>query len=259
MARLLPAPGARILDVGCGRGELAAELAQAGHVVTGIDLDAEAVAAARARGVDAQEADFLAYAGGPFDLLLFSFSLHHIQPLQPALARAPTLLAPEGLVICEELAFENVDRATAAWFFATQELLLAAGLLPDGEPSPETAALEPVARWEAEFGHGHGGHDAPHDAQGDPAAHHHGHRHGDGHEDGHGEEPLHDAAEMKAQLAAHFNVTHEEAGAGLYAFWLDKLAPERPELALQLLKLERTLIAEGAIRPVGIRWVAARR
>ncbi len=44
-----PAPGAHILDVGCGRGRHARIFARRGYTVTGIDLSEEAIAEARAR------------------------------------------------------------------------------------------------------------------------------------------------------------------------------------------------------------------
>jgi SAM-dependent methyltransferase len=50
-------PGSRVLDVPCGNGRIALELAAAGHVVTGVDLTPrfvdEAKRSAAARGVDA--------------------------------------------------------------------------------------------------------------------------------------------------------------------------------------------------------------
>jgi len=50
-ARLLDAlvtPGSRILDAGCGAGHVGAELAARGHVVVGVDVDPELIAAAEA-------------------------------------------------------------------------------------------------------------------------------------------------------------------------------------------------------------------
>ena len=49
---------ARLLEVGCGDGELAAALQRAGHRVVAIDSDAESEVRARTRGVDARHADF---------------------------------------------------------------------------------------------------------------------------------------------------------------------------------------------------------
>ncbi len=45
--------GARILDAGCGPGRVGGHLAAAGHRVTGVDLDPELIAAARADWPDA--------------------------------------------------------------------------------------------------------------------------------------------------------------------------------------------------------------
>jgi SAM-dependent methyltransferase len=50
-ARMLDAMlprGARVLDAGCGQGRVGAELAARGHLVTGVDADAELIEAARA-------------------------------------------------------------------------------------------------------------------------------------------------------------------------------------------------------------------
>src|SRR5262249_26118962 len=84
---LPPAP-ARILDVGCGNGELARALERAGYAVLAIDIDPAAVAAAIAHGVNATEADMADFDADPFDAVLFSLSLHHMDRLTEALARA---------------------------------------------------------------------------------------------------------------------------------------------------------------------------
>jgi ubiquinone/menaquinone biosynthesis C-methylase UbiE len=44
---LHPQPGERILDVGCGTGQLTAEIARSGATVTGLDKSAEMLAEAR--------------------------------------------------------------------------------------------------------------------------------------------------------------------------------------------------------------------
>ena len=57
-------PGERILDLGCGDGQLTERIAASGASVTAIDASPQMVAAARARGVPAQEgsAESLPYA-----------------------------------------------------------------------------------------------------------------------------------------------------------------------------------------------------
>src|ERR1700678_4378529 len=62
-------PGEHILDLGCGDGKLTQQLIDAGAIVTGIDASAEMVAAARARGVKADQgsAESLPYSDHAFD------------------------------------------------------------------------------------------------------------------------------------------------------------------------------------------------
>jgi trans-aconitate methyltransferase len=54
---LAPRPGERILDLGCGEGQLTMELVTRGAEVVGVDGSPEMVAAACARGLDAQVMD----------------------------------------------------------------------------------------------------------------------------------------------------------------------------------------------------------
>ncbi|MBI4081498.1 MAG: class I SAM-dependent methyltransferase [Candidatus Lambdaproteobacteria bacterium] len=266
VGRFAPQARARILDVGCGSGGLAAALGAAGHVVTPIDASEEAVAEARANGIDARQADLLDFTGGPFDVVLFSFSLHHIAPLGEALEKARALLAPGGRVMLEEFAIERVDAATAAWFFGTQDVLVAAGLLGDAEPSGvlegnQPERKEPLARWRERFepgrhghGHGHGGHG--HEGHGHGEHSHAGHGH-EGH--GHFSEQLHEGDAMRAGVAAAFRILHEEPTPALARFWLHRLRADALPVARQLVPLERLLIAQGVIRPFGFRIVAGQR
>ena len=133
---LLPAPPARVLEVGCGRGAPAAALARLGYEVTGVDRDAGMAAAARERGVRVVHADVLTVSG-EYDVVLFTRSLHHAEDLDGVLAHAAALLAPGGQVVVEEFAWERVDHAAADFLHDNRALLTAAGLLTGETPSDD--------------------------------------------------------------------------------------------------------------------------
>ncbi|MFJ6671843.1 class I SAM-dependent methyltransferase [Actinosynnema sp. NPDC091369] len=131
---LLPPPPARVLEAGCGRGALAAALAELGYDVTGVDRDADQAAAARERGVTVIEAD-VRDVSGEYDVVLFTRSLHHADDLDGILAHARTLLAPGGQLVVEEFAWDLVDQAAADFLYDSGALLVAAGLLDAEIPS----------------------------------------------------------------------------------------------------------------------------
>lgn len=77
----------RILDIGCGTGELGLALAARGHSVTGVDLAPTAIARARRKAAErGLTAEFAAADAtelgdiGPFDTVLDSGLLHCLQP-----------------------------------------------------------------------------------------------------------------------------------------------------------------------------------
>lgn len=109
--RSLPAGASRVLDVGCGRGELVAVLSAAGRPglrIDGIDPDPQMAYAAatrtasdprvriRRRGLAEQAADPALREG--YDALTMVASLHHME-LEPALRRARDLLRPGGRLL----------------------------------------------------------------------------------------------------------------------------------------------------------------
>ena len=81
--RLVP-DGASVLDLGCGDGELLAELIQKKHVRgSGVEISQDAVQACVAKGLSVFHGDLdegLAdYADGSFDIVILSFSLQQLR------------------------------------------------------------------------------------------------------------------------------------------------------------------------------------
>jgi SAM-dependent methyltransferase len=110
-----PAAPARVLEVGCGRGDLALALAAAGHDVTAIDPEApEGVIFRRASLEEFDEA-------GPFDAVVARVSLHHIEDLSGALDRIAGLLGADGALVLEEFAKERFTGATESWYYEQRE------------------------------------------------------------------------------------------------------------------------------------------
>jgi SAM-dependent methyltransferase len=121
--QFLPGDCCRILEVGCGTGELAARLSQDGYAVVAIDSDPESVDAAQRLGVDARVATWPDFNEGRFDAILFTRSLHHIHPLDGSVRHAADSLEDGGRVIVEDFAYESVDRKTLRWFASAIRLL----------------------------------------------------------------------------------------------------------------------------------------
>lgn len=135
-----------IAEVGAGDGVIADRLRRDGFDVVAIDANAGTAAAATEQGREVLHADWLTWDGGgrgPFAALLFTRSLHHIDPLDQAVAQM-TRLAPGGLVIADEFGRELVDAAGAQFLMDGWALLAAAGLRDD---DPNVAA-DPLAAWQ---------------------------------------------------------------------------------------------------------------
>jgi ubiquinone/menaquinone biosynthesis C-methylase UbiE len=101
----LPPPPRRVLEVGCGRGELALALAAAGYDVVAVDPDApEGPIFRRATVEELNEP-------GPFDAIVAAFSLHHVEDLDAVLDKLRDLL--DGVLIVDEFGWDLLDEATA--------------------------------------------------------------------------------------------------------------------------------------------------
>jgi SAM-dependent methyltransferase len=115
LARVDLRPGWRCLDLGCGGGHVAIELARrvgpAGHV-TGVDFDADIIRLARLDAARAGVACDLRVgdcrdriAAGPFDLTYARFLLSHVSAPTTVLARAAEVTRPGGVIAVEDIDF----------------------------------------------------------------------------------------------------------------------------------------------------------
>ena len=104
----LPAPPANVLEVGAGRGELAAELRGAGYEVRAVDPAAE-----DGSGVEPVE---LLEVAGTFDAAVAVVSLHHVEPLDASCAHLATLVRPGGVLVVDEFDVTRLDDRAAGWW-----------------------------------------------------------------------------------------------------------------------------------------------
>lgn len=124
LSMLSPQPGERILDVGCGTGDLTAAIAAAGANPTGIDLSEEMVGRARLKhpGLDVLVENACQYRTDvQFDAVFSNAALHWIQD-GPAVVRTIWLALREGGRFVAEFAGNgNVEVLTSAIKQALEE------------------------------------------------------------------------------------------------------------------------------------------
>jgi 2-polyprenyl-3-methyl-5-hydroxy-6-metoxy-1,4-benzoquinol methylase len=98
----------RVLDVGCGTGTFARDLAgKRGARVTAIDLSPRMIEVARLRthatlGIDYRVADFMELSPRGFDVVVSLNTLHHL-PLATAVERMASALVPGGMLLIVDL------------------------------------------------------------------------------------------------------------------------------------------------------------
>jgi trans-aconitate methyltransferase len=136
LADLAVQPGERVLDLGCGTGELTARIAALGAEVVGLDRDADMIRRARERYPalcfeQADGHDFERPGGRDgFDAVFSNAALHWMLRPAAVIARVRAALRPGGRFVAEAGGAGNVARVAQALHRARAEV----GLPPKAGP-----------------------------------------------------------------------------------------------------------------------------
>jgi trans-aconitate 2-methyltransferase len=101
---LNPKPGERILDLGCGSGQLTAKIAEAGAMVEGIDQSPDMIVQARANypAIKFEVADAIAFTvDAPLDAVFSNAVLHWVKNASAAIECVYHALKPGGRFVLE--------------------------------------------------------------------------------------------------------------------------------------------------------------
>jgi SAM-dependent methyltransferase len=215
-------PPCRLLEVGCGDGLFAELLLREGYRVRAIDPDADAIVIARGRGVDAQCHAIEGYREEPFDVVMFTRSLHHVEDLDQTTASAKELLRPGGALVVDDFSYTAADSAAAAWRYDVEQLL--ACILADQDCVE--LADDPLQHWRED------------------------------HPDHH----LHPASALRVALKKRFANLQEASGPYLYRYFVDRLpsGSRGDRLLRALLDWEQALLKRAELPPIGLRFWARR-
>lgn len=118
-------PTGRLLDIGCGVGQLLQVAQGRGYQVSGCDISAWATDYARSAGYDVRTGalDELHYAAQSFDVAVASHTLEHVPEPLPFLQEIRRILHGDGLLVIAVPNFASVMAQTLRTHWA--------GLLPD--------------------------------------------------------------------------------------------------------------------------------
>jgi SAM-dependent methyltransferase len=111
----LPAPPARVLEIGAGDGELAAALRDAGYDLLAIDP------AGQRPGVIDVHLHLVDEPADSFDAAVAVLSLHHVEPLTGSCRRLGELVRDGGRLVVDEFDVERFDERAARWWLEQRE------------------------------------------------------------------------------------------------------------------------------------------
>jgi SAM-dependent methyltransferase len=109
---LAPQAGERILDLGCGSGQLTSKIAREGTTVIGLDLSPDMIAQARANfaAIEFQQGDASNFHfDQPFDAIFSNAVLHWVKDQEGVARSAATALKPGGRFVAEMGGHGNVE------------------------------------------------------------------------------------------------------------------------------------------------------
>lgn len=121
----------RILDVGCGGGILSEGMARCGGIVTGLDVEVDAIETARAHALHNQLAiDYVcmpieSFDAKPFSVITCLEMLEHVQEPEMVIKHAARLLAPGGYLI-----LSTINRTLKAYATVVVAAEYVLGILP---------------------------------------------------------------------------------------------------------------------------------
>jgi 2-polyprenyl-3-methyl-5-hydroxy-6-metoxy-1,4-benzoquinol methylase len=121
----VPAPPARVLEVGAGEGELATELVSLGYEVVAIDPKAEGSA------VRPVALHMLDEPAASFDAAVAVLSMHHVDPLTESCRRLAEVVRPAGVLVLDEIDFGRFDERAAGWWLEHHGAADHAGSTPE--------------------------------------------------------------------------------------------------------------------------------
>lgn len=150
--RLGLTPGARVLDVACGSGNLSLPAARSGAVVTGLDIAPNLIESARRRAheeglrinFEEGDAERMPYADASFDVVMTMFGA--------MFAPRPETTAAELLRVCRPGGRVAMANWTPAGFIGQMFKTTAAHVPPPNIPSPLLWGDEEVVRERLGFG-----------------------------------------------------------------------------------------------------------